>query len=96
MQDIIKKLLKKHVKGDIELEIPPDPKLGDYAFPCFGLAKELKKKPNTIAFEIAEKLLKQLPDEIKDIQVHGPYINFFINPEFLVKQTLAKIYKEKD
>ena len=34
-------ILKKHVKLDVDslLEIPPSPELGDYAFPCFLLAK---------------------------------------------------------
>ena len=31
------------------IEIPPDTKLGDYAFPCFRLAKTLKKAPPAIA-----------------------------------------------
>ena len=44
--------------GDIEsmIEIPPESKLGDYAFPCFKLAKTMRKAPNLIAQELAEKL----------------------------------------
>lgn len=43
--------------GDIEsmIEIPPESKLGDYAFPCFKLAKTMRKAPNLIAQELAGK-----------------------------------------
>lgn len=46
------------VKGELEsyLEIPKDNKNGDYAFPCFRLAKSLKKAPQQIASEIQQKL----------------------------------------
>ena len=40
------------------LEVPPDTKLGDYAFPCFKLARTLKKAPPIIATEIKEKKKK--------------------------------------
>ena len=66
----IKDLLKKALKlKEISLEIPPDPKLGDFAFACFTFAKEKKKSPVEIAKEFAEKIK---PDEyIKEIQEHG-------------------------
>ena len=38
------------------IEIPPDDKMGDYAFPCFKLAKTLKKAPVIIASEIKENI----------------------------------------
>lgn len=38
------------------LETPKDSKNGHYAFPCFRLAKTLKKAPPQIASEIKEKL----------------------------------------
>ena len=38
------------------IEVPKDSAMGDYAFPCFKLAKELRKAPPTIAAEIYEKL----------------------------------------
>ena len=40
-EEIIK-AIKKEVKADIELEVPPKPELGDYAFPCFSLSKIYK------------------------------------------------------
>ena len=71
-------LLKKHTKlKEVSLEIPPDQKLGDYAFPCFELSKKLKKSPIEIA-----KWLENIKHsrEIEKIIAVGPYLNFFINP----------------
>jgi len=88
------KLLKKEVKGPIELETPPDSKLGDYAFPCFGLAKELKKSPMEIAKDLA---LKIKPNKyIKEIKSTGPYVNFFVNESILNEITLSEVLKQKE
>jgi arginyl-tRNA synthetase len=90
----IVKVLKKKVKGTVELEIPPKPDMGDYAFPCFSLAKIYKKNPNEIAKDLAAKIKKS--KYIADIKVIGPYLNFFINKSALTEGTLIKILKEKD
>ena len=47
-------LNKEELKNYIE--VPKDSSIGDYAFPCFKLAKELRKAPPAIAAEIYEKL----------------------------------------
>lgn len=95
----IAKLLKPSTKLEEEkiislLETPPDPRLGDYAFPCFILAKEFKKAPNMIAREIVPKIQKNT--KIKEIKVIGPYINFFINEKEFAEKTITKILKEKE
>ena len=92
-EEIIK-AIKKEVKADIELEVPPKPELGDYAFPCFSLAKIYKKNPNEIASDLAAKIKKS--KYISEIKVIGPYLNFFVNKDALGEQTLYKILKEKD
>ena len=88
----IKKELSKILKRDIKLEIPPDSRLGDYAFPCFELAKDLKKDPNRIAKELSEKIIN------KNFRVEnkGPYLNFFVDKEKLIKEVLSKILTEKE
>ena len=60
------------------IEIPKISQNGDYAFPCFRLAQTLKKAPQAIAQEIAEKL-KMDESLIEKIDVAGPYVNFYIN-----------------
>ncbi len=93
-KEAIIQLLKKEVKGSIELETPPDSKLGDYAFPCFGLAKQLKKNPMEIAKDLASKLK---PNRyIKEIKSTGPYVNFFVNKNILADLILNNIHNNKD
>ena len=57
-EDIIELLKKETNLDDIPLEKPPKPELGDYAFPCFSLSKQLKKSPAEIAKELSAKLKK--------------------------------------
>ena len=75
------------------VEVPANEDMGDYAFPCFRLAKVMRKAPPLIAKELAEKLEK--PDFISDIRVVGAYINFFTDKSTLVKEVLLKVL-EKD
>ena len=92
-EEIIKSL-KKEVKTDIGLEVPPKPDMGDYAFPCFSLAKIYKKNPNEIANELSTKI--KTNKFITEIKAIGPYLNFFVNKDSLTEGTLIKILKEKD
>lgn len=70
------------------LEIPPNVDMGDYAFPCFRLAKEFRKAPNQIAQELAEKLEK--PEFVGDIKNLGGYVNFFLNKDVWVRDVIGK------
>ena len=56
---------------DIEksIENPPKPELGDFAFPCFRLAKVMHKAPNLIAGELAEKIKSDAIDRIDVIDI---------------------------
>ena len=71
------------------IEIPPNKDMGDYAFPCFNLAKTLRKAPPIIANEIKEKL--ELDDNIENVQVIGGYLNFYINKLKLSEIVLNEI-----
>ena len=92
------KLNKDEIKSYIE--IPKDSKNGDYAFPCFRLAKELKKAPPMIANEIKEKLDDELSknqdENIEKIEIAGGYLNFFINKNLLVVEVLKEIAKSEE
>lgn len=89
----VTKINKDEIKSYIE--IPKDSKNGDYAFPCFRLAKELKKAPPMIANEIKEKLDDELSknqdENIERIEIAGGYLNFFINKNILVSEVLREI-----
>ncbi|HZJ76697.1 MAG TPA: arginine--tRNA ligase, partial [Oscillospiraceae bacterium] len=71
------------------MEIPPNTEMGDFAFPCFRLAKIFKKAPNIIAGDIAENLDKD--DFIDKVEIVGGYLNFFIDKEYLVKTVLGEV-----
>ncbi|BBO16471.1 arginine--tRNA ligase [Candidatus Brocadia pituitae] len=76
------------------LEIPPDFKMGDYAFPCYSLSKTLKKSPNAIAGELAQALPVDKP--IEAVRAVGPYINFFLDKTTRAKTVLKTIFEERD
>ncbi len=73
------------------IEIPPDKSMGDYAFPCFKLAKILKKAPPLIAKEISEKI--ELPDFIERFEIKGAYLNFFTNKKVFASNVLKDAVK---
>lgn len=75
------------------IEMPKDVKNGDYAFPCFRLAKELKKAPPIIANEIKEKI--EIDGQvIEKVEIAGGYLNFYINKNAITKGVLQKIEEE--
>jgi len=74
------------------VEIPPDEKLGDYAFPCFVLSKKLKKAPDKIAVELASRL--KPTDLISEIYPIGPYLNFKVNKTKLAEFVLFQIFDQ--
>ncbi|MFA5993092.1 MAG: arginine--tRNA ligase [Candidatus Pacearchaeota archaeon] len=89
--DLISKRLNLN-KETIEkaIEIPPNLELGDYAFPCFILAKQFKKSPMDIASELSLWFNNSLPKEIEKTEAKGPYVNFFLNKISLVEEVLKK------
>lgn len=84
---------EKELEGYIE--IPKDVKNGDYAFPCFRLAKELRKAPQQIASEIKEKIEVDIAI-IERVEVLGGYLNFYINKKRLAKEVLTEIANEEE
>lgn len=75
------------------IEIPPDSKMGDFAFPCFKLAKLYKKAPPMIAKEIADKVKNDIFDRVENI---NGYVNFYINKAFFQKAVLEEVYSLKE
>ena len=75
------------------IERPKNPKMGDYAFPAFALAKIEHKNPALIAKDISEKISD---DSFTSIQAVGPYVNFAIDHAKLVNATLNDVLTEKE
>ena len=61
----------------IKLDAPPNETMGDFAFGCFPLAKNLRQAPPLIAQKLAEKI--DTSGIIEKSQAAGPYLNFFVN-----------------
>jgi len=71
------------------LEVPPDPKMGDYAFPCFTLAKQAKKSPKIISETIVKNF--KATEFIQKAVCLGPYLNFFVVPVKFIETVLNEI-----
>jgi arginyl-tRNA synthetase len=96
-QHIIELINKRFDKENVELtdlSYPPDSGFGDISLPCFKLGQEFKKSPG----QTAEELLKEIkPDEIiSGLRTAGPYLNFFINKNYLIKNTVEDVLRLKD
>ena len=77
------------------IEVPKDTSMGDYAFPCFKLAKELKKAPPAIANDIKEKLEVDA-NYISKVEIVGGYLNFYINNNLLVEEVLKEFASKQE
>ena len=94
-KDVIIGFLKKETNlQNIDLEIPPQHEMGDFAFPCFSLAKEWKKSPNEIAIELSKKF--KPGDLIREARAMGPYLNFFADRNVISQSTIKEILKQKE
>ena len=87
--DIDRKELESYI------EVPKDTKNGDYSFPCFRLAKELKKAPQMIANDIKEKISVE-GTGIEKVEVVGGFLNFFIDKETLAKEVLNEVASKEE
>ncbi len=76
------------------IEIPPNTQMGDFAFPCFKLAKEFRKSPNLIAQEIADKLGSiELFEKVENA---AAYVNFFINKSIFAQSVIGDVFEKKE
>lgn len=94
--EALAQVIGEHLSVDDILTLLEQPKLaqyGDVAFPTFSLAKAMRKAPQQIAAEIAESLPTQDFDEVN---VVGPYLNFFLNKEKLSAATLQTIIDQPE
>ena len=94
----IAKLIAQQVEGlelaEIQdmIEVPQDHKMGDYAFPCFKLAKTLRKAPPLIAQGIAEGIKDaELFEKVEQVNA---YVNMFISKEAFVKVTMEEVMEK--
>ena len=70
------------------LEIPPEKKMGDFAFPCFKLSRICRMAPPVIAKRLAEAIHDP---ETARVECVGGYLNFFFNRENFARQTISAV-----
>jgi len=76
------------------IEVPPNKDMGDFAFPCFKLAKVFRKAPNMIAAELSEKI--EAKGVISNVTPLGSYINFFVNKSQLAETVIKDVLTKKE
>ncbi len=76
------------------LEVPPQPEMGDFAFPCFRLAQKFRKSPAAIATDLMGKLQDNALFE--RVSSDGPYLNLVIARSLLATEILTEIQQEKE
>ncbi len=76
------------------LRLPPEPDLGDYAFPCFTLAKEWRQAPPQIAAKLAAEMT--LHEPVATARAHGPYLNFTLDDDVISRQVIEQILDAGD
>ena len=76
------------------IEVPADNKMGDYAFPCFKLAKVLRKAPPMIAKGIAEQIADN--EIFEKVEQVNAYVNMFISREAYVKDIVSEVIEKGD
>lgn len=95
----LKKLASEHIytKAPMDLtlegiynlvETPKSNTYGDVAFPCFALAKKMKKSPTQIASDLVSKLKGEMFEKVESV---GPYINFFYKKSFVANQVINEV-----
>ncbi len=71
------------------MEIPPEPKMGDIAFPCFILAKVMRKAPPVIAAELCKEF--ENDGEFSKVEAVGGYLNFFCDRTKFINSVMEKV-----
>ncbi|MDD7305880.1 MAG: arginine--tRNA ligase [Peptoniphilaceae bacterium] len=96
-ESIAKEIEKLDIGLDYEkiynlIELPKTNDMGDFAFPCFSLAKTMRKNPSLIAEDIANKLSIEGIDKIENVNA---YVNFFVDRKEVYNQVLNEIIEKK-
>lgn len=76
------------------LETPPSYDMGDYAMPCFKMAKIFRKSPNLIAEDIVNMIGEN--KYFENIENKGAYVNFFVNKELFSETVLKEVYEKEN
>ena len=93
--DVLSKVLYEHLSHEKIVQLIETPKYethGDLAFPCFELAKVLKKSPVQIANELVEQIHSDIFSKVEAV---GPYVNVFLNRKEISIPIIEEILQKK-
>ncbi len=76
------------------IAVPPNTEMGDYALPCFRLAKTMRKPPAAIAEELAAAY--PADEIVTGAQAVNGYVNFRIDRALWSEQTLRRVLSERE
>ena len=100
-KELIAKLIAQVIGNEVtveeinaKVEVPKDNTNGDLAYPCFNIAKVLKKSPVMIANEIKEKI--ELTSDFSKVEAVNGFLNFYLNSSNISKEVLSKLVEQKD
>lgn len=94
-EELVKLIEKANPDLDISsiiVEIPKDRTLGDYAVPCFNMAKQLHINPMEIAENIKNNIDKT---NFSKIEVKNAYLNFFLKKEEITKKIINDVLEKR-
>ena len=78
----------------VNIEVPKDNNMGDFAYPCFKLSKEFRKSPVMIAEDL--KATIEFGDKISKVEVVSGYLNFFVDNTKVVNNIMSDIVSSKE
>ena len=78
--------------------VPPNPEMGDAAFPCFSFAKVLRKAPPAIAAELCANIMENLKDDcvFSKVEAVGGYLNFYLKRGVLAENVINEVLDKGD
>ena len=74
------------------LSVPPDSSMGDYALPCFKIAKILRKSPALIAEGLASEY--PLDETVVEAKAVNGYVNFRVGKKSFVQNFLSEFSEQ--
>lgn len=75
------------------IEIPPQDNMGDYSFPCFTLAKTMRKNPALIAEDLAKEFDTEGFEKVENLNA---YLNFYVDRKVFEEEILKEILEKKE
>ncbi len=93
-RDYIAKKLNTEGVAASDIALPPNSEMGDYALPCFKLAKLFRKSPVQIAEELKNSFHRD--EVISEVSAVNGYLNFKVNKAGLAAEVLSEIENAGD